>query len=128
VFVGTTNSPARCQPVVRIGGRWGELQLGRMYTPTFLVHATYDAFGPQGVAAQQVLLGSMELAQPADIRANNAVNYRSPTFLGGFALQAMTSASEGVPGKHSGVRAGFAAGGFAGDAAAGSYDDPPSAT
>lgn len=112
------------QVFVGLGGRWGELQLGRQYTPNFLVHATYDAFGPQGVAAQQVLLGSMEIAQPANLRANNAVNYLSPASLGGFVVQAMTSASEGAPGKYSGVRVGYAAGPFAGDAAFGTYDDP----
>lgn len=112
------------QVFVGLGGRWGDLQLGRQYTPTFLVHALYDAFGPQGVAAQQVLLGSMELAQPANIRANNAVNYNSPANLGGFTLQAMTSASEGAPGKYSGVRVGYASGAFAGDAAFGRYDNP----
>jgi len=125
---GAAASPASFwnrQVLVGLGSsRWGDVQLGRIYTPNFLVHATYDAFGPQGVAAQQVLLVSMEVAQPANIRANNAVNYQTPAQLGGFVLQAMTSVGEGAPGKYSGVRVGYAAGGFAGDAAVGRYDNP----
>ena len=125
---GTPASPASFwnrQTYVALGhSQWGELQLGRIYTPSFLVHGTYDAFGPQGVAAQQVLLGSIEVAQPANIRANNAVNYNGPGNLGGFVVQAMVSAGEGAPGKYSGVRVGYASGGFAGDAAFGSFDNP----
>ena len=49
------------QTYVGLAGGWGELLLGRQYTPTFLVHATYDAFGPQGVAAQQVLRNGLDL-------------------------------------------------------------------
>lgn len=104
--------------------QWGELQLGRIYTPTFLVHATYDAFGPQGTAAQHVLLNSIEVAQPANIRANNAANYNGPANLGGVVLQAMVSAGEAAPGKYQGLRVGYAAGAFAGDAAIGRYDNP----
>lgn len=89
----------------------GEVQFGRIYTPTFLVHATYDAFGPQGAAAQQVLLGSVEILQPTNIRANNAINYMTPASLGGFVLQAMVAAGEGAAtGKYTGVRGAYAGG------------------
>lgn len=112
------------QTHVGLSGPWGELQLGRIYTPSFLVHATYDAFGPQGAAAQHVLLTSMELAQPTNIRATNAINYNAAGALGGFILQAMVSAAEGAAtGKYSGVRAGYAAGNFSGEAAYGVFDD-----
>ncbi|MBT9596484.1 MAG: porin [Vitreoscilla sp.] len=124
---GTQASPAAFWnrlSYVGLAGGWGELQLGRVYTPTFLVHATYDAFGPQGVAAQQVLFGSMEIAQPANIRANNAVNYLTPAGLGGFMANAQVSAGEGAPGKYTGVSAGYQGGGFAGHVALGRYDNP----
>lgn len=101
----------------------GEVQLGRIYTPTFIVHATYDAFGPQGPAAQQVLLGSMEAVQPAAIRANNAINYTTPANLGGFSLQAMRSLTEGTGNKYAGLRVGYAGGPFAVDLALGDYDN-----
>lgn len=110
------------QAFVGLGGTWGDLTLGRQYTPTFLVHATYDAFGPQGVAAQQVLYGSMEIAQPANIRANGAINYAAPNTLGGLQLQVMDSDGTGAPGKYVGLRVGYNAGGaLATDLAFGKY-------
>lgn len=113
-FDGTAASPASFwnrQVYAGLGGAWGDLNLGRQYTPTFMVHATYDAFGPQGVAAQQVLYGSMEIAQPANIRANGAINYQAPNTLGGFQLQVMDSDGTAAPGKYLGVRMGYNAGG-----------------
>jgi predicted porin len=111
---------------VGLGSRFGDVQLGRQYTPTFLIHATYDAFGPQGVAAQQVLLGSMEAAQPASIRASNSVTYLTPNILGGFAAHAMVSANESSPtgGKYTGLSLGWVGGAFAGHAAFARYDNP----
>lgn len=104
---------------------WGEVDVGRQYTPTFLVHATYDAFGPQGVASQQVLFGSMELAQPANLRANGAINYQSPNS-GGFGVQAMTSDGTPAPGKYSGLRLGYNNGSvLSADLAFGQYDNAP---
>jgi predicted porin len=111
---------------VGLGSRFGDVNLGRQYTPTFMVHATYDAFGPQGVAAQQVLLGSMEIAQPANIRANNSITYQTPNTLGGFSAHAMVSANEGSPtgGKYTGLSLGWAGGAFAGHAAFARYYNP----
>lgn len=112
------------QSYVGLAGPWGELSLGRQYTPTFLVHATYDAFGPQGVAAQQVLLGSIEVAQAANIRANDAVNYRSPATLGGFSVQAMVTDHTATPGWYRGIKAGYAGGPLSLDVALGHYGNP----
>lgn len=112
------------QSYVGLSGSWGELLLGRQYTPTFLVHAAYDAFGPQGVAAQQVLLGSIELAQAANIRANDAVSYRTPVILGGFSVQAMTTDHTASPGWYHGIKAGYAGGSLSADLALGHYNNP----
>ncbi len=112
------------QALVGLAGGFGELTLGRQYTPTFLVHATYDAFGPQGVAAQQVLLGSMEFSQAANIRANDAVNYKTPGGLGGFSLQAMVTDHTASPGWYQGVKAGYAGGPLSVDLALGHYNNP----
>ncbi len=125
---GTMAAPAfwNRQVFVGIGSTsLGEVQLGRIYTPTFLVHATYDAFGPQGPAAQQVLLGSIEALQPAAIRANGAVNYTTPAGLGGFVVQAMRSDGEAVPAKYTGVRAGYAGGPVSVDLAVAQFDNDP---
>ena len=110
------------QVYVGLSGRFGEFQAGRIYTPTFLVHNAYDAFGAQGVAAQQVLLGSLQAVQPAALRASNALNFLSPGGLGGMVLQAMWSASEGAPGAYRGVRLGYAREAFSGDVAFGRFD------
>lgn len=113
------------QVYVGLSGDWGALNVGRQYTPTFLVHATYDAFGPQGVAAQQVLFGSMEVAQPANIRANGAINYQSPAAWGPVGVQLMTTDSTGAVGKYSGVRVGYNGGGvLSTDLALGRYTNP----
>ncbi len=109
------------QVYVGVSGGYGEVQLGRVYTPNFTVHGNYDAFGPQGVAAQQVFFGSLESLQPAAIRANNAVNYVTPAGLGGFVLQATAGAGEGNPGGYRGLRVGYDNGSFAVDVAAGRY-------
>lgn len=104
----------------------GEIQFGRIYTPTFLVHASYDAFGPQGTAAQQVLLGSAEFTQPtiagSAIRANNAINYTTPAGLGGFSAQAMVALAEGAAtGRYNGLRGTYSSGPFTIDLALGRY-------
>jgi predicted porin len=119
-----TMTPAFRQSLVGMSGKWGELALGRQYTPTFLVHATYDAFGPQGVAAQQVLLGSMQVAQAANIRANDSVNYRTAANLGGFSLQAMLTDHTASPGWYRGVRMGYANANVSVDLALGHYNNP----
>lgn len=111
------------QSLVGLAGPLGEVQLGRLYTPTFMVHAIYDAFGPQGVAAQQVLLSSLEIGQAAGIRANNAVQYQTPATLGGFVAQLMTTDSDGTPGKYSGARVGYAGGALSADVAVARYDN-----
>lgn len=112
------------QVYVGLGGPWGEVLLGRQYTPSFLVHATYDAFGPQGVAAQQVLLGSMELTQAANIRANDAVTYRTPATLGGFSALLMTTDHTASPGWYHGAKIGYAGGPLSVDLALGHYNNP----
>lgn len=112
------------QALVALSGSFGEVALGRQYTPTFLVHATYDAFGPQGVAAQQVLFGSMEISQAANIRANDAVNYKTPGGLGGFSLQAMTTDHTASPGWYHGIKVGYAGGPVSVDLALGHFNNP----
>jgi len=99
----------------------GEVLAGRMYTPTFLVHGTYDPFGPQGVAAQQVLYGSLEMAQPANLRASNAISYLTPTSMKSVVVHAMVSAGEGAPGAYRGLRVGVTEGGLSADAAVAAY-------
>ncbi len=98
--------------VVKLLGNFGEVRLGRDYTPTFWNLTIFDAFGTNGLGSSlnvQQLYGST--------RADNSIGYFLPSNLGGFYGQAMVAASEGGTeldkgGRYVGGRAGFAAGPF----------------
>jgi predicted porin len=90
-------------------GGFGELRLGRDYTPDFWNHTIFDPFGTNGVGSSvnnfTALGGATTL-----VRANNSVGYFLPA-LGGVYGQVMVSAGEGVVGnKHVGGRVGYAGG------------------
>lgn len=83
--------------------RWGELRLGRDYTPTHVATCNFDIFNCVGVASIYGLrtMQSTALAAATGLggiapltRANNAVNYLTPT-VGGFMGQLMLAAPEG---------------------------------
>lgn len=64
---------------VSLGGNWGELRLGRDYTPQFWNLAVYDPFNNVGVGTTQTLGSSLAFAQgggtgPA-ARASNSISY-----------------------------------------------------
>jgi predicted porin len=107
------------------GARWGELRLGRDYTPTFWNMTVFDAFGTNGVGSNVGhkaklggLLGLAGAADPAYVRANNSVGYFLPPNLGGVYGQAMYAFDEamgpGSPdtGRYIGARVGYASGPF----------------
>jgi predicted porin len=110
---------------VSLLGNWGEVRLGRDYTPSFWNHTRFDPFGTNGVASANNLM--LRTATPAVfddnfnnsagaqtfVRANNTIGYHLPA-MGGFYGQAMVAAGEAqVPGnKYMGARLGFATGPF----------------
>lgn len=55
------------------GGSWGELRLGRDYTPHFWNHTVYDPFGTNGVGTSQLLNSS--LGGSTTVRASNSIAY-----------------------------------------------------
>jgi predicted porin len=55
------------------GGGWGELRLGRDYTPHFWNHTVYDPFGTNGVGTSQLLNSS--LGGTTTVRASNTIAY-----------------------------------------------------
>jgi predicted porin len=67
---------------VSLGGGWGELRLGRDYTPQFWNLTVFDPFGTNGVGTTQTLNSS--LGGPTTIRASNSIGYFLPGNLGGF--------------------------------------------
>ena len=73
-----------------IGG-FGEVRLGRDYTPHFWNYTFYDPFGTQGVASNLALTGSA--GGVTTVRASNSIGYLTPNF-GGFSGQIMTYLGE----------------------------------
>ena len=106
---------------VSLSGGFGEIRLGRDYTPTFLTNTVYDVFGTVGVAStfnvRQAVIGTIV----PFVRVDNAISYFLPSKIGGAYGQVMVAASEGAaanPGRYIGGRVGFAAGPFDVSAAA----------
>ena len=107
---------------VSLSNAWGELRLGRDYTPTFWNWTQFDPFGTNGVgAATNIALGTDLQAVLAGstfgtlVRANNMASYVLPAGTSGQGLygQASIAAGEGANGlKYWGGRIGYAAGPF----------------
>ena len=68
-------------------GGFGEVRLGRDYTPHFWNHTFYDPFGTNGVGSSMALTGSA--GGVTTVRASNTIGYLSPNF-GGFSGQIQT--------------------------------------
>jgi len=126
---GSTNSKFfNRSSYVRLWGGFGEIRLGRDYTPTFWNDTIFDAFGTNGLGDSSHVL---QLATATFVRADNAVQYFLPANIGGVYGQFMAAAGEGGnlgvasplnaaqvngsntnPGRYLGGRIGFAAGPF----------------
>lgn len=95
---------------VSLSGGFGEVRLGRDYTPTFWNTTIFDAFGTNGLGDSS---GVKQLSAPDYVRANNSIGYFLPSNIGGVYGQAMVAAGEGNnAGRYVGGRVGFAAGPF----------------
>jgi predicted porin len=100
---------------VSLLGGFGEIRLGRDYTPDFWNHTVFDPFGTNGVGSSTNLFNASAAGGATGattiVRANNSVGYFLPGGLGGMYGQVMISAGEGAVGnKHVGFRFGYAAG------------------
>ena len=107
--------------VVTLQGGFGEVRLGRDYTPSFWNATVYDPFGTNGVGAANT--AGMLAAIGANVsstgtggnavRANNSVAYVAPA-MGAFQFNAMVAfgeqASPVKTGDYMGFRAGYVAG------------------
>lgn len=104
---------------VSLMGNFGEVRLGRDYTPQFWNVTTFDPFGYNGVG--NVVFNAVTgrtLAGPTAIRASNSIAYHAPANLGGFYGTAMYHMGENVKngaatekdGNGLGFRAGYAQG------------------
>lgn len=97
---------------VSLMGSFGEVRLGRDYTPTFISYVTHDPFTYVGVGTLANLRNTFLASGGATtaVRSSNSIGYFLPA-MGGVYGQAMVSAGEGATGnKHMGARLGYAAG------------------
>jgi predicted porin len=98
----------RRSTVSLIGG-FGEIRLGRDYTPDFWNHTLYDPFGTNGVGNSTNTFFAFNTATTV-VRANNTIGYLLPN-LGGVFGQVQVSAAEGENGqKSAGFRIGYGGG------------------
>lgn len=101
---------------VSLMGGWGEVRLGRDYTPTFWNWTVFDPFGTNGVGSSTNIALEVTTVPGGNygtlVRADNTVGYFLPA-MGGLYGQAMVSLGEGQFGNkiYSG-RLGWAAGPF----------------
>jgi predicted porin len=113
---GGTGQTWQRRSTVSLMGGFGEIRLGRDYTPTFWNHTVFDPFGTNGVGSQTNLMtvqGSTSVLNGGAttlVRANNTIGYFLPA-MGGLYGQVQVAASENVAGnKYIGARIGYAAG------------------
>jgi predicted porin len=103
---------------VSLAGGWGEVRLGRDYTPQFWNLTVFDPFGTNGVGTAQTL--NSIITGVTAIRASNSIGYFLPGNLGGFygQVQYYLGENPSVPsatkkdGNGLGARVGFANGPF----------------
>jgi len=81
---------------VSLTGPFGELRLGRDYTPTFWSTALFDPFGTGGgIGANQIYFSGLGgLPAQTGTRVSNSVGYFLPQGLGGFYGQLMVASGE----------------------------------
>ncbi len=113
---GGTGQTWQRRSTLSLMGGFGEIRLGRDYTPTFWNHTVFDPFGTNGVGSQTNLMtqqGSTSVLSNGAttlVRANNTIGYFLPA-MGGLYGQVQVAAGEGAVGnKYFGVRLGYAAG------------------
>ncbi|MDO8419003.1 MAG: porin, partial [Rubrivivax sp.] len=67
---------------VSLMGGFGELRLGRDYTPTFWNHTVFDPFGTNGVGSQTNVQTTAGSGATSLVRANNTIGYFLPAMGG----------------------------------------------
>lgn len=92
---------------VGLKGGFGEVRLGRDYTPTFWNHSSYTVFGTNGLGTSNLTYSVLGSGATTLVRADNAVSYFTPV-IAGFQGQIMVglkeSTAENTPNEYTGVR------------------------
>lgn len=106
---GTAQTWQRRSTVSLMGG-FGEIRLGRDFTPSFWNYTVFDPFGTVGVGGLLGTISTLGSGAGTLVRANNTIGYFLPA-MGGLYGQAQVAAGEGATGnKYFGGRLGYAAG------------------
>ncbi|MBC7995292.1 MAG: porin [Rhizobacter sp.] len=96
---------------VSLEGGFGEIRLGRDYSPTYTGISDFDAFGDNGVGKFSNLQSRLGGTVNTNSRLDNEVQYFLPKDLGGVYGSLAVAAGEGTVGnKYIGGRVGYAAG------------------
>lgn len=114
---GTQGLTFNRRATVALAGNWGEVRMGRDYTPQFWSLTVFDPFGTNGVGTGQNV--SSSITGVTGIRASNTVSYFLPGNLGGFYGWVQTyfgennsNVANSRDGNGSGARIGYASGPF----------------
>lgn len=106
----------RRSTVSLIGG-FGEVRLGRDYTPSFWNTTVFDPFGTNGLGSFLTVVDTLGSGAQTVVRANNTIGYFLPGGLGGLYGQVMIAAFDGsaaaalpAGNAHKSFRIGYAAG------------------
>ena len=95
---------------VSLMGGFGEIRLGRDYTPSFYNKTVFDPFGTNGVGSELNVESTLGSTAVTLVRTNNSIGYFLPA-LGGVYGQVMVAAGEATQGnKYVGGRIGYAGG------------------
>ncbi|WP_295540868.1 porin [uncultured Pseudacidovorax sp.] len=79
-----------------LSGPFGELRLGRDYTPTFWNDTNFDPFGTNGVGTNVISSVNGNLGNGNSTRASNSIGYFLPADLGGFYGQLQYALDENI--------------------------------
>ena len=96
---------------VSLMGNFGEIRLGRDYTPSFWNYTVFDPFGTNGPGSMLSLVSTLGSGATTLVRSNNSVGYFLPA-AGGLYGQVQVAAGEGttVGNKYQGLRLGYSGG------------------
>lgn len=95
---------------VSLMGGFGEVRLGRDYTPSFWNYTIFDPFGTNGPGSMLNVVSTLGSGATTLVRANNTIGYFLPS-MGGVYGQVQVAAGENVAGnKYVGGRFGYAGG------------------
>ena len=92
----STNMNMSRRSTVSLSGGFGEVRLGRDYTPTFWNDTIFDPFGTNGSGTNVISTVSGSLGNDNYVRSSNSIGYFLPKNLGGFYGQFMYGLHENV--------------------------------